>query len=108
MFAGAAAIYGAKALKKGKENGEKADIAAIKTDEIHAVASDNLPGLTKTVEQHGEMLKKLDNDLQKTNGIVTVVRERQHDLNSYLTQIGLAFELKKIPGSEEPRPQHGD
>lgn len=104
LFAGAAACLSAMALKKGKENGDKVDAAALKTDQTHSTVADNLPGLTATVEKHGLMLQKLEKDsrgmtdkISANTVIVQGIRDRQHDIARYFQQIGLAFELKKLP-----------
>lgn len=112
VFAGVAALYGAATLRKGKENSDKVDVGNTKTDEvavkaeqIHALAEDNLPGLTKTVERHEAMLQELHTDVAEVKMVVDVVRERQHEIAQYFQQIGGKFELSKMP---EFKPRSGD
>lgn len=104
VFAGAAALYGAATLKKGKENSKKVDAGnirtnevAAKTEQIHALAEDNLPGLATMVNEHDKMLKTLHEDVIEVKQVVEVVRERQHAFAAYFQEIGGNFELKTMP-----------
>jgi hypothetical protein len=125
IFAGAATIISSFALRKGNENGKKADVAnkkadaiAEKTEDIHRLADGNLSRITEDLrvanenisnlkglddkrlitilERHQTILNRLDGDMCQLTDEVKSVRERQHDLANFLNGIGLKYELKPI------------
>jgi len=126
VLAGMATVIGALALRKGKENGEKADVAnvkadaiAVKTDEIHRLADGNLSRITEdlkeanknianihgldddrliaVLERHESVLSRLDGDVAGLRQEVRGVRERQHDFANFLNELGLKFDLRRLP-----------
>ena len=122
----AATVISAFALRKGTENGEKADKArettdeiAVKTDEIHRLADGKLSRITEqlraaneniaslqgldeskligVLESHQAVLTRLDSDVAQLSEKVDTVRERQHDFANFLQQMGMKFQLRPLP-----------
>lgn len=126
ILAGAATIISTFALRKGNENGLKADIAntkadaiAEKTDDIHQLADGNFHRVSQELQAANESIAKLQNAdvsevvsiLARHQGVlnrmdvdildlaaeVKAVRKRQHDLANFLNEMGLKYQLQPIP-----------
>ena len=126
ILAGAATVISTFALRKGNENGMKADVAngkadAIKqkTDEIHATTNGNFNRVKEELrlanesiaklqsqddsrvvailQRHQSVLSRLDMDISRLGIEMKGVRQRQHDLANFLNEFGLNYQLTPIP-----------